>query len=605
MAKIHKIKEALNNLEPEFKLPLWNIYCSETNQNLEIYDNDENFFETFYSNNVIGAVQRAVNGEYKFHDDYVRIDNYGNFESFNYEDLDNYIDVDEIAEFLTENEEYLSELMNFEEEEENEVSEEEYYDALEVLPPFYFDTLNGKNVSGGFAVGEPTSHKQTPDGMKATYSGFYKSDGKYFGVGQVYFLNTDSYGEPDGYSDDTREAKTLVPDAFGKGGSIFKSLQDFGNWFMGSRKQYPTGRAWTKEHYNDNDAEDYEVDPAKRKVRARNRKFELGGIPNVDAEVTTGFLPYHRVKSISEAKEYVSNLKSQFPEWDIIVTTSDDVEYYILVRVPANLGKRVFATGGGVGRNKINSLVWTQERKNVVREDGTTVKLDVYTANGKKNKYKIIMNFYKKEYWHSFTDVLFVNGRIKYTYMTGFGVGHLKEDAEKIEQAKKFEDGGEVGNQLIGNQHKIDMNKNGRIDAEDFKILRTSMNGAWRNEHKHVNHSEDYETNYARKKNPARTGYKGRKEYGNGGLTPKEPIAFKTSNLYFNSFGRDINGNSVIRISFPNTRAFSIQLNNGSFKKTYKPFGQSGYGDINEMEINNYVKEFGSETQKKKLKIYK
>jgi DNA repair protein RadC len=67
------------------------------------------------------------------------------------------------------------------------------------------------------------------------------------------------------------------------------------------------------------------------------------------------------------------------------------------------------------------------------------------------------------------------------------------------------------------------MNKNGRIDAEDFKILRSTMNGAWRNEHKHVNHSEKdkrgnyYEKNYARKYNPSRTGYKGRKEYGGGG----------------------------------------------------------------------------------------
>jgi hypothetical protein len=51
---------------------------------------------------------------------------------------------------------------------------------------------------------------------------------------------------------------------------------------------------------------------------------------------------------------------------------------------------------------------------------------------------------------------------------------------------------------LIGNQSRIDMNKNGRIDAEDFKILRSSMNGAWRNERKHVNHDEDYEVRYAK-----------------------------------------------------------------------------------------------------------
>jgi hypothetical protein len=73
-----------------------------------------------------------------------------------------------------------------------------------------------------------------------------------------------------------------------------------------------------------------------------------------------------------------------------------------------------------------------------------------------------------------------------------------------------------TGGALVGNQKRIDMNKNGKIDAEDFKLLRSSMNGAWRNERKHVNHNEDYEVRYARKK-PARTGYKGKRKFGDGG----------------------------------------------------------------------------------------
>ena len=72
------------------------------------------------------------------------------------------------------------------------------------------------------------------------------------------------------------------------------------------------------------------------------------------------------------------------------------------------------------------------------------------------------------------------------------------------------------GGALIGNQKRIDMNKNGKIDAEDFKLLRSSMNGAWRNERKHVNHNEDYEVRYAKKK-PSRTGYKGKRKFGEGG----------------------------------------------------------------------------------------
>jgi hypothetical protein len=60
------------------------------------------------------------------------------------------------------------------------------------------------------------------------------------------------------------------------------------------------------------------------------------------------------------------------------------------------------------------------------------------------------------------------------------------------------------------------MNKNGKIDAEDFKLLRSSMNGAWRNDHKHVNHDEDYEVRYA-KPRPHRKGYKGKRKFGEGG----------------------------------------------------------------------------------------
>ena len=76
---------------------------------------------------------------------------------------------------------------------------------------------------------------------------------------------------------------------------------------------------------------------------------------------------------------------------------------------------------------------------------------------------------------------------------------------------KKFKTGG-----LVGNQKRIDMNKNGKIDAEDFKLLRSSMNGAWRNERKHVNHNEDYEVRYA-KPRPSRTGYKGKRKFVDGG----------------------------------------------------------------------------------------
>jgi len=88
-----------------------------------------------------------------------------------------------------------------------------------------------------------------------------------------------------------------------------------------------------------------------------------------------------------------------------------------------------------------------------------------------------------------------------------------------------FNDGGGVG--LKGNQSKIDMNHNGKIDTEDFKIMRKTMNGAYRNERKHVNHEQDYEVRYARNK-PSRTGYKGKRKFALGsviGETPKIYVA--------------------------------------------------------------------------------
>jgi len=92
----------------------------------------------------------------------------------------------------------------------------------------------------------------------------------------------------------------------------------------------------------------------------------------------------------------------------------------------------------------------------------------------------------------------------------GSGVTPTTIDISEVETIYKG------GGALVGNQKRIDMNKNGKIDAEDFKLLRSSMNGAWRNDHKHVNHDEDYEVRYARPR-PDRKGYKGKRKFGEGG----------------------------------------------------------------------------------------
>jgi len=98
-----------------------------------------------------------------------------------------------------------------------------------------------------------------------------------------------------------------------------------------------------------------------------------------------------------------------------------------------------------------------------------------------------------------------------------------KESMAKHSQSKEAR-AYKRGGALIGNQKRIDMNHNGEIDAEDFKLLRSSMNGAWRNERKHVNHKEDYEVRYARPR-PSRTGYKGKRNFETKSVVPKSQKA--------------------------------------------------------------------------------
>ena len=69
-------------------------------ENLDYYENDDDFFNTYFSNNVIEAVRAVSFGDYNYSDDYVRFDAYGNLESASeyeyYSELENY--ADEIAE---------------------------------------------------------------------------------------------------------------------------------------------------------------------------------------------------------------------------------------------------------------------------------------------------------------------------------------------------------------------------------------------------------------------------------------------------------------------------------------------------------------------------
>ena len=66
------------------------------------WENDEDFFNTYYADDIMGAVRAVCYGEYNFTDEYVKINAYGNLETTNYiqDELDEY--VDEIVDHLVE-----------------------------------------------------------------------------------------------------------------------------------------------------------------------------------------------------------------------------------------------------------------------------------------------------------------------------------------------------------------------------------------------------------------------------------------------------------------------------------------------------------------------
>ena len=97
-------------------------------EELNAYENDEEFFNTFFSDNPIEAVRATYFGDYSFSDDYVRFNGYGNLESLNdydyEEELEDYRDeiVDRWVEMVVDGDidNWLDEL-----EGEIEVAEEE------------------------------------------------------------------------------------------------------------------------------------------------------------------------------------------------------------------------------------------------------------------------------------------------------------------------------------------------------------------------------------------------------------------------------------------------------------------------------------------------
>lgn len=101
------LREQLEDLPLSKKIGLINeINCYDGSfDNLIVYENDEEFFQTFFSNKILEAVRAICYGNYKYTDEFVRFNSYDNLESFNSfefeEDFNN--EVDDIIYWILEN----------------------------------------------------------------------------------------------------------------------------------------------------------------------------------------------------------------------------------------------------------------------------------------------------------------------------------------------------------------------------------------------------------------------------------------------------------------------------------------------------------------------
>lgn len=102
---IYQIISIIEEMEYSELIQLNNEYCESINaMDDQIYENDEDFLNTFFYNNA-DALARAISyGDYRYQDNYVRFNGYGNLETFNHLCADDLIElVPTIAAYIIEN----------------------------------------------------------------------------------------------------------------------------------------------------------------------------------------------------------------------------------------------------------------------------------------------------------------------------------------------------------------------------------------------------------------------------------------------------------------------------------------------------------------------
>lgn len=101
---INQIIEIINSMDNYELVTLNNEYCQSADYyDSEIFENDEDFFTTFFANDTLKAIQATQFGDYRYHDNWVTFNGYGNLNSFNAVE-DNLCElVPTMAEYIAEN----------------------------------------------------------------------------------------------------------------------------------------------------------------------------------------------------------------------------------------------------------------------------------------------------------------------------------------------------------------------------------------------------------------------------------------------------------------------------------------------------------------------
>lgn len=102
---LNQIIDLIHEMDRHELIILNNEYCQSINaSDDEIFENDETFLDMFFSDKPNSLAQCISYGDYRYSDDFVRFNGYGNLESFTYFDVDRLCElVDNIADYIIDN----------------------------------------------------------------------------------------------------------------------------------------------------------------------------------------------------------------------------------------------------------------------------------------------------------------------------------------------------------------------------------------------------------------------------------------------------------------------------------------------------------------------